>query len=87
MALAIAVQMFRTWLVEAYRVMPAAERLEFFRTLAADYAVSAERVKAAATRYAGAPEPGNLDRLRRAIESPRSRKPTPCTGSRSARTR
>jgi malonyl-CoA decarboxylase len=58
-------------LVEAYRTMPAAERLEFFRALAADYAVAPERVKAAATRYAEDPGPANLDRLRRAIESPR----------------
>ena len=58
-------------LVEAYRIMPPAERVAFFRSLAADYAVDPERVKAAAARYAEAPGLANLDRLRRAIESPR----------------
>lgn len=57
--------------VEAYRVLPEAERLAFFERLARDHAVSVPAVLAAAERYRDQPGRETLATLRQATESPR----------------
>ncbi|HET6467100.1 MAG TPA: malonyl-CoA decarboxylase [Geminicoccaceae bacterium] len=57
--------------VEAYRSLPDADRLGFFRNLASDYSADHEKVLAAVEEYRDAPGFRTLATLRKATESPR----------------
>jgi malonyl-CoA decarboxylase len=57
--------------VEAYRVLPDAQRLAFFQFLARDHAADPEAVTAAIEAYRAAPGAGTLARLGAATEAPR----------------